>query len=211
MKAPLLSLVLASLAGCGAGAMRQAALHRECGAADPNCHRIGPLSPIAVGASFQPDVRVEIPGTTAPGLHLASTDASVVSVDGGALVGRAPGVSAVTIAVDSGVVVDFVHVWVAQPTAITLERDGGERIAGTVQLVAGEDLKLSPALWNRAQRLEGASALDWSIDCAGACPVALLRDGTPHRRRLRAQRPGKATITIAGLGLRETLDVEVVR
>ena len=211
MKVHHLGLVPLALAGCAMGGMKQATLHRECGAGDPNCKRIGPLAPIAVGATFQPDVRVDIAGTTAPGLHLTSADAGVVAVDGAGLVGRAPGVSAVTIAVDSGVVVDFIHVWVAQPTAVTIERENGERVAGALQLVADEDVRLQPALWNRMQRLEGASALDWSLDCAGSCPVALLRDGTPHRRRLRAQRPGKATIVVAGLGLTEKLEVEVVR
>jgi hypothetical protein len=180
------------------------------------------LKPLAVGAVFHPDVAIEIPGTTAPSLTLASADPGIVGVDAGGLIGRAPGVSAVTITVDTGTIVDFIHVWVAQPTAVTFERprvtdspsaerEDGERVAEAIQLVAGEDIRLHPALWDRTQRLEGASALEWSLECDGPCPAALLRDGTPQRRRLRAQRPGKASLVIAGLGLRETLAVEVVQ
>jgi hypothetical protein len=211
MNPPPRLLLLTLLGACASGgALRQTAVARDCGTNDPGCHRIGPLAPLAVGAVFRPDVAVELPGTTAPALTLASVDQRVLDVVDGALVGVGPGVSAVTIAVDTGAVVDFIHVWVATPTAVTLQREGGERVETAIQLVAGEDLKLVPALWNRGQRLEGASSVEWSLECEAACPAALLRDGSPHRRRLRAQRPGKATLVVAGLGVRATLAVEVV-
>jgi hypothetical protein len=206
----ILLVSLIPLTACGGGGLGQATLLRECASGDAGCHRVGPLKPLAVGAVFHPDVAIEIPGTTAPSLSLASADPGIVGVDAGGLIGRAPGVSAVTITVDTGTIVDFIHVWVAQPTAVTFERDDGERVTEAIQLVAGEDIRLHPALWDRTQRLEGTSALEWSLECDGPCPAALLRDGTPQRRRLRAQRPGKASLVIAGLGLRETLAVEVV-
>jgi hypothetical protein len=195
----------------GGGGLGQAAMKRDCAAGDPSCKRVGPLAPLAVGARFQPEVAIDLDGTTAPALALSSAAPGIIEVENGALVGRAPGVSAVVIAVDSGMIVDFMHVWVAEATAITVERDG-ERISGGIGLVAGEEMKLSPALWHKAQRLEGLSSLEWKVECAdpASCPIALLRDGTPSRRRLRAQRPGKATVVIAGLGVSEKLDVEVM-
>jgi hypothetical protein len=201
------------LPACAGGALGQSTMKRDCAAGDASCKRVGPLAPLAVGARFQPEVAIDLDGTTAPVLALASAVPGIVDIDNGALVGRGPGVSAVTIAVDSGMIVDFVHVWVAEATAVTVERDG-ERVTGAIGMVAGEEMKLAPALWHRAQRLEGLSSLEWTVDCGGgkadACPIALLRDGTPSRRRLRAQRPGKATIVIAGLGVSEKLDVEVM-
>jgi hypothetical protein len=206
---PVISLSLLA-AACGAGGMRQATLLRDCSASDASCMRLGPLAPLAVGAVFRPTIDAQLAGTTTPTLRLASADAGIIEVANGALIGRAPGVAAVLMDVDNGVVFDFMHIWVAQPTHVTIERDTGERVAEQLDLVAGEEVKLHPAVWHDGQRLEGAASLAWTLHCDGECPVALMRDGSPHRRRLRAQRTGKATIVIAGLGIEERVGVEVM-
>jgi hypothetical protein len=210
---PVISLSLLaglSSAGCGMGGMKQATLLRDCSGGDASCLRLGPLAPLAVGAVFKPTVDAQLAGTTTPTLRLASADTGIVDIANGAMIGRAPGVTAVMIDVDSGVVFDFMHIWVAQPNAVTIERDSGERVADALDLVPGEEVKLHPAVWHDGQRLEGASSLTWTLACDGPCPVALMRDGSPDRRRLRAQQVGKATVVIAGLGLEERLAVEVM-
>ena len=55
---------------------------------------------------------------------------------------------------------------------------------------------------------DGAGDLTWTASDATA--VAILADGAPDRRRLRARAPGRTTVTVALGDLRTTLDVEVV-
>lgn len=210
---PLLLLgslaALTSLAACGtSGSFRQATLAGQCAQGDAACARRHPLAPLAIGAQFYPEVSVDVAGTTAPRLHLESSAPSVIAVDDGALVAREAGTSAVLMTTDDGSVVDFVHVWAAPATRVTLTRRDGERVDGALGLTVGEDLTLVPALWSGSQRLAGAGDLTWTASDATA--VAILADGAPDRRRLRARAPGRTTVTVALGDLRTTLDVEVV-
>lgn len=202
-------LIILPLTACGAmGAMHQATLVGQCAENDAACTRRHPIAPLAIGAHFYPEVSTEVAGTSTPNLRLESADPAVLAIDGGALVAKQPGASAVLISTDDGSVVDFVHVWVAPITQITLARRDGDRVAGAVGLTVGEDLVLQPALWNGAQKLAGDSDAQWSVAPEGT--VALLRDGSADRRRLRARVPGKATITVALGDAKTSLDIEVV-
>lgn len=188
--------------------MHQATLVGQCADDDVACSRRHPLAPIAIGARFHPEVSTELAGTTTPNLHLDSAAPDVVAVDGGALVARRAGASAVLISTDDGSVVDFVHVWVAPVTRITLARRDGDRVGGTLGLAVGEDVTLVPALWNGAQRLAGDADAVWTVSATGS--IALLRDSSADRRRLRARAPGTATVTVALGDAKASIDVEVV-
>lgn len=188
--------------------MHQATLVGQCAENDAACSRRHPLAPLAIGAHFYPEVSTEVAGTSTPNLRLESAAPDVVDVDGSALVAKKPGTSAVLISTDDGSVVDFVHIWVAPVSLVTVARRDGERIAGAINLTVGEDITLEPALWNGAQRLAGTADVQWTA--SDAAPVAILRDGSPDRRRLKARAPGKATITIALGDTRTSVDVEVV-
>lgn len=166
------------------------------------------MAPLAVGTRFYPDVSTEIAGSTTPTLLLQSADPSVLGVEDGALLAKQPGTSAVLISTDDGAVVDFIHVWVAPITKITLARRDGERIDGAIGLTVGEDVTLVPTLWNGAQRLAGSSDATWSVNAEGA--LAVLRDGSADRRRLRARAPGKATVTVALGDAKASFDIEVL-
>ena len=190
------------------GALHQATLVGQCAENDAACSRRHPLAPLAIGAHFHPEVSTEIAGTSTPNLRLESVEPAVLAVEGSDLVARQPGASAVLISTDDGSVVDFVHVWVAPVTQITLARRDGERLAGTVGLAVGEDLTLEPALWNGAQKLAGEAQLTWTVSDAKA--LAVLPDGSADRRRLRARAPGKATVTVALGDAKTSIDVEVV-
>jgi len=114
-------------------------------------------------------------------------------------------------ATEDGAVLDFTHVWVAPVTRISLARRDGERIAGAVGLTVGEDLTLVPTLWNGTQKLSGDGAVQWSVDHADT--LAVLKDGSADRRRLRARAAGTATITVALVGAQAAqaaVDVEVL-
>jgi hypothetical protein len=200
---------LALLGGCAmGGAMHQATLVGQCAENDAACSRRHPLAPLAIGAHFHPEVSTEIAGSSTPNLRLESAEPEILAVEGGDLVAKQPGASAVLISTDDGSVVDFVHVWVAPITQITLARRDGERLAGTVGLAVGEDLTLQPALWNGAQKLAGEAQLTWTVTDDKA--VTVLADGSADRRRIRARAPGKATVTASLGGATTSIDVEVV-
>ncbi|MGN6104924.1 MAG: hypothetical protein ACTHU0_07465, partial [Kofleriaceae bacterium] len=82
------------------GAMRQATLVGQCATDDAACSRRHPQAPIAIGTRFHPEVSTEISGTSTPSLRLESAAPDVLAVEGGALVARAPGTSAVLITTD---------------------------------------------------------------------------------------------------------------
>ncbi|MBA3458248.1 MAG: hypothetical protein H0T42_34520 [Deltaproteobacteria bacterium] len=202
-------LFLVPLAGCGAGgAMRQATIVGQCAADDAACSRRHPMAPLAIGTRFHPDISTEIAGTTTPTLILDSADPHVLAIEDGALLAKHPGASAVMISTDNGSVIDFIHVWVAPITKITFARRDGDRIESAIGLTVGEDVTLVPTLWNGAQRLAGSSDATWTVDAEGA--LAVLRDGSADRRRLRARAPGKATVTVALGDAKASFDVEVV-
>ena len=202
-------IIAFALGGCAmGGAMNQATLVGQCAENDAACSRRHPLAPLAIGAHFHPEVTGEIAGSTVPNLRLESAEPDVVAVEGSDLVARNPGASAVLISTDDGSVVDFVHVWVAPVTQITLSRRDGERLAGTVGLAVGEDVTIEPALFNGAQKLAGEADVTWTV--SDDHTVAVLPDGSLDRRRLRARAPGKSTVTVALGDTKTTLDIEVV-
>jgi hypothetical protein len=196
------------ITGCMGGAMHQATMVGQCAEGDAACSRRHPLAPIAIGAHFYPEVSTDVAGTSTPNLRLESAAPDVLAVDGASLVAKQPGTSAVLISTDDGSVVDFVHVWAAPVSALTVARRDGERIAGPIALAVGEDVTLEPALWNGAQRLAGTADVTWTA--SDGSPVAILRDGSSDRRRLKARAPGTSTITIALGEAKTTIDLEVV-
>lgn len=188
--------------------MRQATLVGQCAADDVACSRRHPQAPIALGTRFHPDVAAEVAGTTTPTLRLESAAPEILAVEDGVLVARQPGASAVLISTDDGSVIDFVHVWVAPVTRVTLARRDGDRIGGAIGLAVGEDITIVPTLWNGAQRLSGDGDATWAV--TSDTTVSVLRDGSSDRRRLRARAPGKTTLTVAPAGLTASVDIEVV-
>jgi len=71
---------------------------------------------------------------------------------------------------------------------------------------AGDPLNHA-ALLNRGQKLSGRADVKWSVDKPEV--LAVLADGTPERRRLRARAAGSATVTVALDGVTSSLEVEV--
>ncbi|MFT3692435.1 MAG: hypothetical protein QM831_04790 [Kofleriaceae bacterium] len=206
MRLALISMVAAGCAG--PGAMHQATLAGQCAEGDATCSRTHPLAPLAIGARFHPQVDVEVAGTATPNLRLESADPAIVSVEDGVLVGHAPGASAVLITTDDGSIVDFVHVWVAKPTSLSLARRDGDRIANDLDLAVGDDVTLAPALWAGVQQLTGDAQWTWTSSNPNV--LEILRDGSTDRRRLRAHAAGKSTVTVAFGDMTTTLNVEVM-
>ena len=211
-----LLLLAGALGGCGAGgALGQAQLFRECKAGDQGCTSLAPSAPLAVGARLRPAVDIDYKGSATPLVKIVSGAPDVIAADGDMLRGVAPGVAPVLITADDGTVIDFVHVWVAQPTRLAVDAapsktDPSEELGAPLQLVNGETRWLSPAIFGGAQRLAGAGEIAWQVTCdAQPCAIALLTDGSNERHRLVARAPGKARVAIEGLGLHADVDVEV--
>lgn len=188
--------------------MHQATMVGQCSKDDASCSRKAPLAPLAIGSRFYPEVSTEITGTTTPNLRIESVEPGVIAVEHGALVAKSAGTAAVLISTDDGSVVDFVHVWAAPVTEISIARRDGDRISGSIGLAVGEDLTLVPSLFNGAQKLAGAPDATWTVSSDGV--VTVLRDGSADRRRLRARAPGKTTVTVALGDAKTSVDVEVV-
>jgi hypothetical protein len=201
------ALALLLLTSCGArGALGQSALK------DPSGADTGIEGPIAVGAQIAPRWSLDIQGSGAPAVTLASARPDVLAVDGHHLIGRAPGVSAVMIAAPDGRILDFMHLWVVQPTRVALEALTDDRrirgeIRDAVELVVGESIAVAPAVYAGNQRLTGSVPTEWTL----SEPIAgVLRDGAPDRRRLVARAPGRATLTVRSAQLTATLELAVV-
>jgi hypothetical protein len=137
----------------------------------------------------------------------------VFSVEGQRLRGARAGVAALLMTSTDNVVLDFVHVWVAQPSALLLHRrtEAGEEITalpGKIQLLVGDELSLSVEMYAKTQRLLGEPDATWEADDA---LVQILEEGTPSRRRLVARAQGETTLTVEVQGLEATLDLEVLQ
>lgn len=196
--------------GCGAGALGQAVTQDSCEAGDLRCARAFD-APIALGATAAPETHLTLDGSTSPGFHYESAAPSILEVDGGRVVGRSEGTSALLFVSDASTVLDFLHVWVKKPTALELDaalpgRTTEGRVDGTIDVLVGEELRLSARPIAGGQRLLGAGESTWSVDP----PIlSLLREGDDARRRVVAASPGTATLRVEMLGVTSTMQIVV--
>ena len=199
---------------CGGqrAALNQASLRSsQCGPGDAACRDRGVSAPIAVGATFRPNVDIHVPGAGGAAFYFTAAQPDIIEVVGHALKANAPGTTAVLMSTGD-TVVDFIHMTTKSVTdiqLIKLGRDGSERgiLHGRVGLLEGEVLTLEPAAFGEGQRLAGHAEATWQTS-SGA--VEILRDGAPHRRRLIARAAGSATITTSLLGKQAILHIDVI-
>ena len=177
---------------------------------DAACSRRHPLAPLAIGAHFYPEVsdgdrrdrRRRTCASKARTRHPRGRRRRLVA--------KQAGTSAVLISTDDGSVVDFVHVWVAPVTQITLARRDGERIAGTVGLAVGEDITLvARRCSNGAQKLAGDADCTWTVsdDTAARRPAPMAR---PIAAACARARPARRRSPSRSATRTTTIDVEVV-
>lgn len=203
--------VLSFACACGHGAMGQAVFSSGCRAEDSACDKKTFDAPIAVGASVEPEVRLDLRGSGAPAAHFAAVGDEVISAERGLLRGKKPGVAAVLLRTDTGTVLDFFHVWVKSPTHLKLfELTGAdvqpEPITTPLELLEGESVRLAASLFGDGQPLAGRAEQAWSTDNA---VIAVLGEGRPDRRRIVAVAPGRATLRIRSLDQTTFVDVIV--
>lgn len=207
--AGLFALIAAS--SCGRGAMGQAALQDQAGA-DKGGLLSSLNAPLAVGGSVRPALRLELHGSTPPTTHYISARPEIISVRDGLLEGRAPGMTALLIANEQNVVLDFIHVWVKPVNRVEMHRidsDGSDmgEISEPVEMVVGDSVRFVPRPYNGSEALTGVATSSWTIDP----PIAtVLREGLPNRCRIVARQAGNATLKVSMLGSAGSVQVKVV-
>jgi hypothetical protein len=202
---------LATACSGDSGALGQVAFSPECALHDLSCLAVGLDAPIAVGGRVALVVDTETAGSGAPTVHMSSVREDVLAVEGRELVARSPGVAAVLVSADE-LVLDFIHVWVEEPTGIAVHRHDGDglevgEISGLVELLVGDELVVSAQTYADSQRLMGANDPAWSVSSTS---VTVLRQGDSARRRLVARSPGSATVTVDELGFSSSVEIEVL-
>ncbi|MBL9013159.1 MAG: hypothetical protein JNL83_03230 [Myxococcales bacterium] len=205
----LLWLVIA--AGCAAdsGALGNTTVSPECAPTDFACVTAGLDGPLAVGGVLPLSIDVDALGTSSGAMTLMSGDPRVIKAAGTEIVGLQAGVAALVMLSESSAV-DFLHVYVAAPTRVGLQRieDGlvRQEVTDQIELLVGDELVVEVAPYKDTQRLLGHATTTWT---AGA-PLALLKDGVPARRRIVARTPGETEVTVTSFGFTKTLRVAVL-
>lgn len=204
---------LAALAGCaGEGGLEQSRINPACAPTDLSCVVAGFSAPLAEGATVPVDVQLDLQGSAAPTLELVSGNPEVFEVEGQRLRGARAGVAALLVMAPGELVLDFLHIWVAQPSALLLHRrsEGGAEtgpLPGKVQLLQGDELTVSVEPYARSQRLMGELESTWATDPA---VVEVLENGAFNQRRLVARAPGATTLQVSALTLDTSLELEVL-
>lgn len=215
MDRTLISVVAWALAvtACGgsAGALGQTQVRAECDPGDAVCLQSS-VAPLARGATLALDITSLTQGSAGLDLSLLSADEGVARTQGDAVIGADPGVTAILFLTPDGVVLDFIHLTVAEPTTMVVHRltDDGEAVAeleGRVQLLVGETFGVSAGLRHQAQDLAGKVSIRWQTDPAIA---PLLDSGSPGRKRVLARAPGRTTLVAKAGGLITEIPLEVL-
>ncbi|MEZ4228760.1 MAG: hypothetical protein R3B89_06330 [Polyangiaceae bacterium] len=198
--------LLALVTGCGTGAMGQSQFAER--HAD-GAHGLN--APLAQGASLEPEVNLQLPGSAAPTLELLSARGDVAQVQDGRIVGTGPGVTAILVTDKAGTVLDFYHLWVEKPTRASLHRvetgkDLGE-VEGGIDLLVGESVEVEPKVYYETQELAGRISAEWNVEPAIATP---MRIGAHGGRRLLATTPGEAQLQVKLGAIELTLPLRVL-
>jgi len=216
MRIALSPLILALLAaGCAngtSGALGQTQTSASCPPSDLVCAVAGIDAPIAKGATLPIEITVTSDGSTTPPLSFVSANPSVFKIDDGRVFGLEPGLASLLITTTGDVVIDFLHVWVAEADAVRLHRSttAGFEIApmpSSMQLLVGDEMTIVAAPHRGAQRLLGD--IDATFDADPAI-LKILDEGVPGSRRVVAAAPGKTTLTTEALGIEVVVALEVL-
>jgi len=211
-RTPILPIALTwAIGGCGAGALNSAVVANDCKPGDKGCDASLVNGPLAEGATLDPRISIDLPGSTTPAIHLESAAPDVLFVEGDHVRARAPGMSALLFVTDDGTVIDFLHVFVKTPTRLSLDRiaaDGAtESVTMSMDVLTGELVRLRATPLGDGQVLEGSLPIEWSVTPASVAEV--LSDGQANKRRILAKAPGAAVVTVKAGNLESKLDLVV--
>ncbi|MDI3286120.1 hypothetical protein [Polyangium sp. 15x6] len=216
---------LALATGCAqgsSGALGQTDTTAACPPSELVCAVAGIDAPIAKGAALPIQVSVTSEGAATPPLSFVSANPAIFTIDDARIHAQAPGLASMLIttagvgaqdaegdpkpqASNSDLVVDFLHVWVAEADALRLHRvtTGGLQtspLPAAMEMLVGDELTLVAAPHRGPQRLLGE--LDAAFE-ADPQVVLMLDEGVAGSRRIVATAPGETTVTV------KALDIEV--
>jgi hypothetical protein len=208
----LLPPLLVALSGCDVGALGQASVEQGCAGSTLPCTSTSDFSaPLALGASTPLSVDLMLTGGGQPPLQLSSTDPNVFTVAQQTLTGAGPGVATLLMS-SAGEVIDFVAVWVEEPSTLAVSRltdegaDVGE-IDDDLGLLVGSTVNVAVSALSATEALSGTAPTTWSV--ADPSVVSALDEGIAGRAILTALAAGTTTVTASTLGLSQSFTVEV--
>jgi len=211
----LLLPFLALAAGCAqgsAGALGQTETTSACPPSELVCAVSGIDAPIAKGAALPIQVSVTSEGSATPPLSFVSANPAVFTIDEARIHAQAPGLASMLITTEGDLVVDFLHVWVAEADALKLHRvtQGGLQsspLPAAMEVLVGDEITLVAAPHRGPQRLLGE--LD-AVFAADPQVVTMLDEGVPGSRRIVATAAGETNVTVEALGIEVAVALTVV-
>jgi hypothetical protein len=215
-----LAALLASTAGCGGSGVGGHPGNSyatgnggrpQCGAFNQVCIAQKLDAPIALGATFEPETRSQIGGTSGPPMTLETADANVLAVEGTSLHAVGAGASAVLFVGPDKTVLDFLHVWVQPASELRVIRYATSgtplgRVQPSFTLLVRDEILVSIEPFANGQPLLGNFKL--VRDLQGSS-IAIVPDSVSGWYRVVARAPGTTRVVFNALNLSTTLTIEV--
>ena len=210
-----LLLFLALATGCAqgsSGALGQTDTTAACPPSELVCAVAGIDAPIAKGATLPIQVSVTTEGAATPPLSFVSANPAVFTIDDARIHAQAPGLASMLITMEGDLVVDFLHVWIAEADALRLHRvtTGGLQtspLPAAMEMLVGDELTLVAAPHRGPQRLLGE--LDAAFE-ADPQVVLMLNEGVAGSRRIVATAAGETTVSVKALGIEVAVALTVL-
>jgi hypothetical protein len=185
----------------------------ECGALSQACIGQGLDAPISLGSTLDLLVSYRVPGSSGPPTTLATANRAVLETTGDtSLVAVGEGMSAVLFVGPDGEVMDILHVWVAPPSDLRIQRyDESGDLLGQVQpssqLLVGDEILVAVEPYGNGQALLGNFQMQYT---SSSPAVAIVEDPVAAWYRVVARQPGMATVSFAALGKTAAWQIEVL-
>jgi hypothetical protein len=183
----------------------------QCGALGVACVGQKLDAPIALGGTFELDVRYQIAGTSGPPTTLLAAAPTVLRVDGAKLIAVGQGASAVLFLGPDHAVLDFLHLWVQPATELRIIRytPSGTplgRVQPAIKLLVHDELLVAVEPFANGQPLAGNFELTRTLQ---GTSVAIVPDSVSGWYRVVARAPGVTQVRLGALGLSTDWSIEV--
>lgn len=185
----------------------------ECGALSQGCMGQGLDAPIALGSTLEIAIDYKIAGASGPPTKIETANPLVLKGEGGTRVTAAgEGMSALFFVGPDGMIIDFLHVWVARPDELRVLRySSGGALLGPVQeraqLLVGDEILVSVETYGGGQALLGNYPLTYT---ASSNAVRIVPDPVAGWYRVVAREAGTASLAFEALGMKKTWALEVL-
>jgi hypothetical protein len=199
-------LATAAVSACAEGQLQQATVNRAC-ADGPNCSITPFPRPLAVGAATLSPIDLAS-AAGSPALVLRAADEGVVQVNGPLLEGVGTGTTAILIENEDGVVLDFIHLSVAEATLALLQPLAGPAaLPDRIEVAPGSTVTLLAKIYGGAAELLGDADESFVADN----PAFTLHVDTQRQVTVTAPNTIESTLlSYTSLGLAASMTIAVV-